>query len=73
MFLAVLAAEKFFEAGTHLGITLLPVYMILGALVYIACARLFRLFSKENKDIVLSLFPENHPTLRKLISVFVLH
>ena len=73
MFLAVLAAEKFFEASTHLGIALLPVYIILGALVYIACARLFRLFSKENKDIVLSLFPENHPTLRKLISVFVLH
>ncbi len=73
MFLAVLATENFLEADLHLGIVLLPVYIMLGAFIYIICARFFRLFNSENKDIVLSLFPENHPTIRKLISIFVLH
>ena len=73
MFLAVLATENFLEADLHLGIVLLPVYIMLGAFIYIICARFFRLFNSENKDVVLSLFPENHPTIRKLISIFVLH
>ncbi len=54
-------------------IYLLPPYILFGASIYLGLTRMLKLFRKENKDMVLSLFPENFVRLRKLISVLILH
>ncbi len=52
---------------------LLPVYILFGAISYIFCAKLFGIFGKEDRDLVLSLFPEKYYVLRKALSFFVIH
>ena len=73
MFIIILSAEDVIEAKLHMGIVLLLVYVIFGTMVYIVCSRLLKLFRKENKDLILALFPENYVRLKKLISMFILH
>ena len=72
MLVIILSAGDFIEAKMHIGIVLLPVYIILGAMIHIVCSGLLKLFSKETKDQTITLFYENCVRLRKLISMFIL-
>lgn len=51
----------------------LPFYITVGFIVYIIMARLLRLFKKEDKELVLSLFPANYRRVRRIISLLILH
>lgn len=53
-------------------IDLVP-YILLGGFVYLASARILKIFRKENKELVLSLFPPNFTRVKKLISFLILH
>ena len=55
------------------GLYTLPFYITVGFLVYVLTARLLRLFKKEDKELVMSLFPTNYRRIRKIISLMVLH
>ena len=52
---------------------LLPVYIMLGALVYTVLAKALGIFRKEDKELVLSLFPPSFVRFKKVLSVLVLH
>lgn len=51
----------------------IAMYIILGFAVYSVSARYIRIFSRENHDLVISLFPERFTRTRKLITVIMLH
>lgn len=59
------------DLGTQ--IYMLPVYMTIGAFIYLSLARILKLFRKENKELVLSLFPEQYGRIRRIISLLILH
>lgn len=52
---------------------LLPLYIVVGFFVYVFCARLLKVFRRENKALVLSLFPEKYGRLRKVLTILILH
>lgn len=52
---------------------LLPFYILIGGVTYLFLARMFRLFKNENKELVLSLFPESFVRIRKVITVLILN
>ena len=58
-FIIILSAKDVVQAKLHMGIVLLPVYIIMGAMIYIVYSGLLKLFSKENKEPALALFTEN--------------
>ena len=60
MFIIILPAEdgvNVIEAKLHMGSVLVPVYILLGAMIYIVCSKFLKLFSKENRDLTLAFFP----------------
>ena len=59
MFIIILSAKDVVQAKLHVGIVLLPVYIILDVMIYIVCSGLLKLFSKEKKELVLVLFTGN--------------
>ena len=52
---------------------ILPFYITAGFFVYILMARLLGLFKKEDKELVLSLFPADYTRIRRIISLLILH
>lgn len=48
-------------------------YILLGLAVYSVIARYIKIFSREDHDLVISLFPEKYARIRKLISIIMLH
>lgn len=50
----------------------LPIYVIIGATIYLVLTRLMRIFKGDNKDLILSLFPSKFTRLRKIISLVIL-
>ena len=56
-----------------LNVIYLPVYILLGAVIYVGMAKLLVIFKSENKELILSLFPSNFIFFRKLLFLFVLH
>ncbi len=56
-----------------LSLFLIPVYIGIGFIVYIALSKVIGIFKNENKEMVLALFPPNLKRVRKLISFFILH
>ena len=64
-----------FSLVDYLGnaIYVLPIYITIGFLVYIGIARILKLFKREDKELVLSLFPSNYQRIRKIISLLILH
>ena len=56
-----------------LRILYLPMYVVLGALIYMGLARGMGIFRRENKELILSLFPSRLFMLRKLLLLIVLH
>ncbi len=69
MLLLVLLCE--YEFG--LSLMLLIPYVIIGAGSYLLIAKFLKVFSKEDKNFVLSIFPENYKLVKRLISFFILH
>lgn len=57
--------------GLH--IIYLPVYILTGALIYIGLAKAMGIFKRENKELILSLFPNRFLLFRKLLLLIVLH
>lgn len=57
--------------GLH--IIYLPVYILLGALIYIGLARIMNIFKREEKQIILALFPRRLNFLIKILRMLVLH
>lgn len=50
---------------------LIPLYIALGVAVYIILARSLHVFERENKNLIISLFPENMKKIRRVISFLV--
>lgn len=69
MFFVVSELEEIFGHSLFL----LPAYIVAGFFVYVFAARSLKLFRKENKTLVLSLFPENYGRLRKVLTILILH
>ena len=51
----------------------LPFYILLGAGVYLPMVRILRVFKKENKELILSLFPENYVRLKRVVKFLILY
>ena len=62
-----------FSNVLELHIIYLPVYILIGVFVYIGIARIINIFKRENKELILSLFPTKLLSVRKLLLLFVLH
>ncbi len=69
MFVSVVVLSNYIG----LRVIYLPLYVILGAFIYIGLARFIGIFKGENKELILSLFPNKMHFLRKLMLVVVLH
>ena len=63
MFLIVHASLK--ELGTSL--YLLPVYIVVGVLIYVSMAKVLKFFKREDKETVLSMFPTKYKRLRTIL------
>lgn len=69
MFFIVVGVSDLFSSN----LILLPLYIGLGAISYMLIARCLRIFKTENKQLILSIFPQNHRKLLKVISFFILY
>ena len=52
---------------------LLPLYIVIGGFLYLVLSRMLGIFRHENKELILSLFPDRYFTLKKLLIILVLH
>lgn len=69
MFIIVLLVSHYM--GSH--IYELPIYILVGLAVYLGTSRILQVFKKENKELILSLFPQNLVIIKKMISYLILH
>ena len=51
----------------------LPFYIVLGASVYLTLVRLFNVFNREDKELVLSIFPDKLKRTKRVLNLFILH
>ncbi len=61
------------ENYLHHTLLLLPIYIAFGFVVYVVMARLLQFFKREDKDLILSLFPPKYSRIRKAIEFLILH
>ncbi len=73
MFAVVMSAEEPLEAFLHHTLLLLPLYIALGFVVYVIAARILQIFKREDKDLIISLFPDKYRKIRRAIEVLILH
>ena len=73
MFGAVMSVEEPLEIYLHHTLLLLPIYIAFGFVVYVVMARLLQFFKREDKDLILSLFPPKYSRIRKAIEFLILH
>ena len=57
--------------GLH--IIYLPVYILMGAFVYIGLAKVMNIFKRDDKQLILALFPQRLNFLTKILQMLVLH
>ncbi len=69
MFILVAYVSVLFGSNIYL----LPIYIFFGAALYFGIVRTWGIFKRENKDLILSLFPSRFVLLRKILLLFVLH
>lgn len=69
MFVTVDAASYI----TGFDLMLLPLYVLLGIIVYIMLTKYMQIFSKENKEHILLLFPYRYNRLKKILIFLVLN
>lgn len=72
MFLIVYIVLHLFIESSGYALFILPILILLGALVYFISASKLGIFSNEEKELILSMFPDRSPVLKKLIRFFVL-
>lgn len=68
MYISVVYMERFLGEAP----LMLPLYIAIGAFIYLVLIRIARIFSRENREIILSLFPERMRRVRNIISFLVL-
>lgn len=73
MFAVVTSVRDIIQPSLHYSLFTLPGYILLGAFVYLVSARLMKVFSHEDKTMILSLFPERYSKIRKILYYVVLH
>ena len=56
-----------------ISLLLIPVYIFVGMIIYILVSKAIGIFKNENKEMILSLFPSNLKTIRKLLTILILH
>lgn len=69
MYIAVVAAEFFMG---RFPLLLLPLYIVIGAVVYFAIIRAMKIFNSDSRNVILSLFPDRMARIKKILSLFVL-
>lgn len=69
MFLVLVFLEHIIGVSLHL----LPVYIGLGILIYLSLSKFLSIFSRNERELVLSLFPQNLVRIKKAISILILH
>ena len=57
--------------GLH--IIYLPVYILIGAFLYIGIAKIMNIFKRDDKQLILALFPQRLNFLIKILQMLVLH
>ena len=62
-----------FSKMTGMSLTLLPIYILIGIVTYIGLTKAAVIFKKENKELILSLFPSRLKLLKKILLIIVLH
>lgn len=62
-----------FSRMTGMSLTLLPIYILIGIVTYIGLTKAAVIFKKENKELILSLFPSRLKLLKKILLIIVLH
>ena len=69
MFLSVFSLSNFMGQN----MILLPLFIITGAAIYFVMSRVLRVFRVENKELILSLFPDRYIQFKRLLKLLVLH
>ena len=72
MFLIVYFALHFLVERFGFSPFILPSLILLGSLIYLGFASRLKVFTKEEREFILSMFPDRLNAIRKLISFLVL-
>ena len=72
MFLIVYMALHFMVERFGYSLFVLPSLIILGGVIYLGLASRLRVFSREEREFILSMFPDRLNSIKKLISFLVL-
>lgn len=72
MFLIVYISLHFLIESSGYALFILPALILLGIFIYLALASRFGIFSNDEREFILSMFPDGSPFLKKLIRFFVL-
>ena len=69
--MSIIVAGLMYYLGENF--VLLPAYVLIGLSIYLALARTLKLFREENRELVLSLFPDRFVRLKMAVSLLILH
>ena len=72
MFLIVYFALHFLIEKYGYSLFILPLLIFIGSLIYLVVSSRLRVFSNEEREFILSMFPDRLSTIKKLISFLVL-
>jgi len=72
MFLIVYLALHFMVDNYGYSLFILPFLILAGALIYTVIASRLKVFSKEESEFILSMFPDRLNSIKKVISFLVL-
>ena len=72
MFLIVYLALHFMIENYGHSLFILPLLILVGALIYLVVSSRLRVFSKEEREFILSMFPDRLNFIKKVISFLVL-
>ena len=72
MFLIVYVALHFMVERFGYSLFVLPSLILLGGVIYLGLASRLRVFSREEREFILSMFPDRLNSIKKLISFLVL-
>ena len=72
MFLIVYLALHFMVEKFGYSLFILPLLILIGALIYTVVASRLKVFSNEEREFILSMFPDRLNSIKKLVSILVL-
>ena len=71
MFIVVKLVQFFLSPIYNNSMVLVPLYILIGVSVYIILGKSLIIFGGEDRNSILSLFPEKYPMIRKLLNFFI--